>query len=154
MNSDHHSWLHALSGDLIHLRYLMEQQYTPYSKWFRSAFSQLTCGEMLEPTIQQAVRATSWHERQEALSVAYENVASMHNALIVTDPLDPTVRRFHERQYFVIDAERFASAIEAQITDDAVRSLPRRLGSLNQLLDATDKLESTGNRERFMRIYK
>ena len=143
-----------LVRDLMHLCFLIERQYAPYAKWFGSAFTLLPCGEVLQPILQRAIRSGSWIERQEAFSAAYECVTNMHNALHITNQVDPTVRRFHERPYLVIDAERFSSAIEEQITDDAIRSLPRRLGSLNQLVDATDKLESADNRSRLQRVYR
>ena len=142
-----------LVKDIMRLCFLMKRQYAPYAKWFGSAFRQLSCGDQLEPILRQAIRATNWHERQHALSSAYERVASIHNTLDITHPLDPTVRQYHGRPYLVIDAERFTSAIEERITSNEVRRLPRRLGSLNQLFDATDMLESTEARTIFERIY-
>lgn len=142
-----------LVKDIMHVCFLMERQYAPYAKWFGSAFRQLSCAAALEPTLVEALRSNDWHERQQALSAAYECVASIHNALGITEPLDPAVRQFHGRPYLVISAERFAEAIEAQITDNEIRCLPRWIGSLNQVVDATDKLEPLDHRARLVRIY-
>jgi hypothetical protein len=137
----------------MHLCFLMERRYAPYAKWFGSAFRQLSCGQMLEPFLLRAVQAATWQERQEALSSSYESVAGIHNALAITDPLEPRVRRYFGRAYLVIGADRFASAIEARISDDEVRRLPRRLGSLNQLVPFSDLLEHQDNRRRFGRMF-
>jgi hypothetical protein len=139
--------------DLMHLCFLVERQYAPYAKWFGSAFRRLDCGSVLEPMFLTAIRAGDWLERQQALVAAYEHVASMHNALSITEPIDIHGRPYHGRPYLVITAERFASAIQARIGDPAILELPRFLGSLNQLVDATDKLESADERDRIGRIY-
>jgi hypothetical protein len=143
-----------LVKDLMRLCFLMERQYAPYAKWFGSAFRQLAVGQALEPVLMQAVRADSWKNRQEALAVVYRAVAARHNAHGITDPLDPEVRPYYGRPYLVIGADRFADAIEARITDPDVRRLPRRLGSLNQVVDSTDKLEAADNRDRLRRLYE
>lgn len=142
-----------LVKDIMHVCFLMERQYAPYAKWFGSAFRQLGCANALEPILLNAISASTWQDRQQAFAAAFEIVATIHNGLGITEALDPVVRPFHERPYLVIGAERFTTAIESQITDDEIRRLPRRLGSLNQLIDATDKLESTDLRSRLRRIY-
>ncbi|MGH9175434.1 MAG: DUF4037 domain-containing protein [Vicinamibacterales bacterium] len=139
--------------DIIHLCFLIERVYAPYAKWLGTGFRQLCGGPLLEPILGDAIRGGDWSARQEALSRAYETVAWLHNDLGITEPLESRVRQFHGRPYLVIDAARFAAAIEAQIQDDEVRSLPPRLGSLNQLIDATDKLEDHERRARLRRIY-
>ncbi|MDQ3548140.1 MAG: DUF4037 domain-containing protein, partial [Chloroflexota bacterium] len=139
--------------DLMQLCFLMERQYAPYAKWFGTGFRQLRCANDLESVLTQAIHGTTWKARERALSAAYEQVAGMHNTLGITEPLDPIVRSYHGRGYLVIDAGRFASAIESTIADDDVRRLPKQLGSLNQFIDATDKLEPASQRARFARIY-
>jgi hypothetical protein len=143
-----------LVKDVMRLCFLMERQYAPYAKWFGSAFRQLAVGRALEPVLKQAIGAESWETRQEALAVAYRAVAAKHNALGITEPLDPDVRPYYGRPYLVIGADRFADAIEARISDPDVRLLPRRLGSLNQVVDSSDTLESADNRDRLRRVYE
>jgi hypothetical protein len=142
-----------LVSNVMHLCFLMERRYAPYSKWFGSAFRELECGPMLEPSLLGAVRAATWRERQESLSVSYEFVANVHNELAITDRLEPGVRRYFGREYLVIGADRFSTAIEARISDDEVRRLPRTLGSLNQLIPFTDIFERHDNRRRFVRLF-
>lgn len=140
-------------SDLVRLCFLMERVYAPYAKWLGSAFRQLSCGKILESRLSQSIHGATWQDRESALSVAYEAVARSHNALGITARLDPHVRRYHGRPYLVISAERFAAAIEARIEDEQVRRLPRHVGSLNQLIDASDTLESAEIRARIGRVY-
>jgi hypothetical protein len=143
-----------LVKDIMRLCFLMERRYAPYAKWFGSAFRALTIGVQLEPLLLAAIEGATWPERQRALAAALEQIAAVHNALGITGALDPHVRPYYDRPYLVIGAERFASAIEDRIKEDDVRNLPRRLGSLNQLIDSTDKIEPPATRSQWTRLYR
>ena len=127
-----------LVRDLMRLCFLMERRYAPYIKWFGSAFAQLDCASDLVPIFTRLLEANSWEERQTHLTVAYEFVAEMHNALGITDPLTTKVSQFHNRPFFVIHADRFVDAIRALIKSEEVRALPEHLGSKDQFIDSTD----------------
>jgi hypothetical protein len=143
-----------LVRDITQLCFLMERSYAPYSKWLGTAFSRLRLGRAVEPHLTAAIRGATWRLRQDALIAAYRIVAEAHDALGLTDPLDAEARPFHTRPYLVIDAERFASALIDSIANEGVRALPRFLGSLNQLIDGTDKLESAELRSELMLLYR
>ncbi|HXQ33021.1 MAG TPA: DUF4037 domain-containing protein, partial [Anaerolineales bacterium] len=70
--------------NLMRLCYLMERKYTPYSKWFGTAFRHLACAQELSPIFMQVLQAQDWKARQEFLAQAYETVARMHNRLGIT----------------------------------------------------------------------
>jgi hypothetical protein len=127
-----------LVREVMHLCFLMERQYAPYSKWFGSAFAQLACAPQLQPILSKVLGATTWREREAQLAAAYTLVATMHNALQLTEPLPAEVSSFHNRPYQVIHADRFWKALTARITDAEVRRLPRAVGSTSQWLDSTD----------------
>ena len=55
---------------------------------------------------------------------AFEAVARRHNALGLTEEIEPTVRLFHARPFRVIGSGRFADACLAQVEDEWLRSLP------------------------------
>jgi len=129
-----------LVRDLMRLCFLMERKYAPYIKWFGTAFHQLTCAAGLEPVFQAVLQASSWEQRQQHLSKAYETVAEMHNALSITEPLSPKVSSFFNRPFLVINAGRFADAIRDQIKDPDVLALPKNLGGFDQFVDSTDAL--------------
>jgi hypothetical protein len=129
-----------LVRDVMKLCFLMERQYTPYTKWFGTAFAQLKCAAELTPMFRQTLQATSWQEREKHLTPAYEFVAGMHNELGLTDPLPTQVSSFHNRPFLVIQADDFVNAIRAAITNEAVRALPEHLGAIDQFVDSTDVL--------------
>jgi hypothetical protein len=131
-----------LVRDLMGLGFLMERRYAPYSKWFGTAFAELACAPRLLPLLQAVQQATTWHERDAALTPVYEVVAGLHNDLGITEPIDPQVRYYHGgRPYHVIHGERFAAAIVATIEDPEVQRLVQRadlIGSVDQVSENVD----------------
>ncbi len=131
---------------IMWLCFLMERQYAPYSKWLGTAFSHLACGPALVPILRDALHATTWQEREQSLTVAYETIARMHNVLAITAPLDPRAGQYHGRPFkeqdgrpfTVIHAERFAAAIRATIADEMLREVAAYTGAIDQFVDSTD----------------
>jgi hypothetical protein len=131
-----------LVREVMHLAFLLEQQYLPYSKWLGTAFARLRCAPALQPALLAALAATDWPERERHLSAAYEVVAGLHNAGGLTESLPDRVSPFHGRPLVVIHGDRFAAALERAIQDEAVRRLPRWLGNTTQWADCTDVLSN------------
>lgn len=132
-----------LVRDVMRLCFLQERQYAPYAKWFGTAFRQLEASEELLGVLEASMDASTWGEREAALSEAYEALARRHNALGITATVDPTVRLFHSRPFHVIGGDRFVKACRAAIQDPRVRELSL-LGSIDQFGDSTDLLSSVG----------
>ena len=129
--------------DLMRLCLLMERRYAPYSKWLGTALSHLACGPRLNPILHAVMSASSWQDRETHLSAAYEAVARMHNALGVTEPLDPSTMQFYERPYRVLGAGRFAKALSDAIGDDELKSIyaaANGIGAVDQFVDSTNLL--------------
>jgi hypothetical protein len=123
--------------DLMKLCLLMNRVYPPYSKWLGTAFAALGCARELTPHLSGALSAQRWQDREAHLSAAYQIAAGLHNALGLTEPLDGTVRRFHDRPFRVLDAHRFTDALISTIDDAAVRNLAP-VGAIDQYVDNTD----------------
>ena len=70
---------------------------------------------------------------------AYEAIARRHNALGVTEPVEPTARLFYGRPFRVLFAQRFVDACVARVTDSDLRSRPL-VGAIDQFVDSTDIL--------------
>ena len=136
-----------LARDLMRLCLLMQQRYPPYSKWLGTAFARLPGTADLGASLTAAISAGDWRAREQHMSQAYETVAGWHNELGVTPPLDTRVRRFYERPYQVIGAERFTAALRKAITDPQLRHLPLT-GAIDQFIDNTDAL----GRVDFLRV--
>jgi hypothetical protein len=126
-----------LVRDLMRLCLLLSRTYAPYSKWLGSTFARLPVAADLTPSLRGALAATEYADRERHLCDAYEKVAALHNASGVTDPVDPTRRRYHSRPFLVLHAERFAQALNQTVTDPELRSRPL-IGSVDQWADSTD----------------
>jgi hypothetical protein len=117
-----------LIRDIMMLVFLMERQYAPYIKWFGTAFSKLKSAKTLTPLFIQIMDASTWQDRQNPLTKAYEYIAKMHNDMEITDSLTTKVSQFYNRPFMIIHAESFADALHAKIDDDEVKQLPKYLG--------------------------
>jgi hypothetical protein len=132
-----------LVRDLMRLCFLLERRYAPYSKWLGSAFRRLEALETVGPALERALEAATHEAREDAIVEAYEAVASRHNRLGITDPVDPTVRSYYGRPFRVIGASRFASTCLARVDDPFLGSLPL-VGGIDQFGDSTDMATSAG----------
>jgi Domain of unknown function (DUF4037) len=130
-----------LARDVMRLCFLLERRYAPYSKWFGTAFARLDAAAELTPLL----------ARRE-LGPAYEAVARRHNALGLTDPVDPTLRQYYERPWNVIFGERFVAACLERVSDPWLRSL-LLIGSVDQWVDSTDVLQHPGVLQRLAAAY-
>lgn len=139
--------------NLMKLGFLMERRYSPYSKWFGTAFRQLSCAGELSPIFAQVLQSQDWKSRQEALAQAYEAVARMHNALGMTIALEERATPYFGRPYLVIGDERYAAELRKLITSEEVKSIGHNLGSANQFIDSDDKLNDLGFCESLKELY-
>ncbi|PRX91762.1 DUF4037 domain-containing protein [Allonocardiopsis opalescens] len=128
-----------LVRELMRLCLLIERRYAPYSKWLGSAFGRLELAERVGPSLRGAVVARDQRGREGHLCDAYEAVGAAQNGLGLAEPVDPTRRRFHNRPYLVLGADRFARALAATLTDPQLRALPLT-GAVDQWADSTDLL--------------
>jgi hypothetical protein len=143
----------ALVRDLMGLCFLLERRYAPYSKWFGTAFAELRCAPRLMPHFRKLLRAASWRERDAALAPAYELVAGLHNALEITEPVDPQVRFYHGgRPFQVIHGERFAEALLATIEDPQVRAIVQRAGPIGSADQVSDNVDVVSTPERVAKL--
>jgi hypothetical protein len=141
-----------LVDDLMRLAFLQERRWAPYPKWFGSAYSLL--GRREETALAAALRADSWTEREEALSDAYRLVATAHNELGVTEPLDPNVRQFYGRPFQVPDSNRFVDALRSAISDPDVRAIEHEAGAIDAVSDNTDVLTRPPLWRSLMALYE
>jgi hypothetical protein len=129
-----------LVRELMHLAFLLERQYMPYSKWLGTAFARLQCSAVLQPILLSVLAATDWAERERWLSAAYEIVAALQNGLALAQPVPDRVSPFFGRPFQVIHGDQFATALLAAVADETVKQLPRHLGNTTQWVDSTDVL--------------
>jgi hypothetical protein len=151
-----------LVKNLMRLCFLLERRYAPYSKWFGTAFSRLSCAAELTPILRDVLCAADWKEREAHLSKAYEAVARMHNALGITRPVEDKVSK-HGRPYMIIHARRFGMAVLERLASEEMRRLEfseeiRRLGffggSVNQLVESDDEISQLELCRRLRVLYE
>jgi len=128
-----------LVRDSMRFVFLLERRYAPYSKWLGSAFAQLDASSALGPALRDVLSADGYRRREDALVHVVEELAARHNALAITEPVEGTVRLFHERPFRVIGSSRFVEACVARVEDPWLRSLPL-VGAVDQFIDSTDVL--------------
>lgn len=150
------SWLLAgrLTRDLMRLCFLYARRYAPYSKWLGTAFKRLPIATHALPIMANIHRADNWHDREEALGALYRLVANEHNRLGLTPPLSPKTRRFFDRPYQVLEAERFATAILDTLPDLASQPQLARLGAVDQFSDNVAIHSNAALADRLKAIYR
>lgn len=139
--------------EVIRLALLQARHYAPYSKWLGTAFTRLDNSDGLDRALATTLAATSPEHREQALCTAYEIVARRHNALGITEELDTTVRRFHDRPARVLGASRFVDACLDTVTDPFLKAQPL-VGSVDQIADSTDVLSAVGTAKDLRGIYE
>jgi len=130
-----------LLREIMRLVFLMERKYWPYSKWFGTAFKSLRSAAALGPGIDQVASLPPGRDGEKALRDLLTQVAGLHNDLGITQPLTADCRPYHDRPYLVLNSRRFADAVYALVTDPDLRSLKRRIGSIDQAVDDPEALE-------------
>jgi len=125
-----------LVRDLIRLHLLMGRRYPPYSKWLGSALRWLPGTAEISEPLYGAVSSRG-PAREEHLARAYEVAAERHNALGLTEPVDPATRFFFDRPFRVLRADRLAVALREGIRDPRLAALPP-IGAIDQFGDGTD----------------
>jgi hypothetical protein len=131
-----------LVREAMRLALLQSRRYAPYNKWLGSAFAELAVAKPLTPTLQAAIWATNYAEREHSLAQAFGTIGGVQNELGLTAPVDPTPRLYHGRPFLVLHAERFAEALRATLEDAELRSAPLT-GSVDQWADSTDLLDES-----------
>jgi len=128
-----------LVRDMMRLGFLLERRYAPYSKWLGSAFQELGVGAAIGGALTAALAAENYANRESALVVAVEELATRHNTLGITRTVEARTRLFYERPYRVLRSGRFAEACLERISDPWLRSLPLT-GAIDQFVDSTEVL--------------
>jgi hypothetical protein len=140
--------------EIMKLCLLMEREYSPYIKWFGTAFSRLPCAGRLSPLLSEVFVHTDWKAREQVLSKVYLLLAYMHNRLSVTEHIEPEISSFHDRPYLVPHSDRFVQALLDRVTSPLLKSMQRPIGSVSQFVDSTDVLCWPNTLEKISRVYR
>jgi Domain of unknown function (DUF4037) len=114
---------------------LLGRRWPPYQKWLGVAVASQPAASHLA----DAVRADGIDGRAAGLCAAYEAAGAWQNHLGLAAAVPATRRRYFDRPYLVIGADRFADALRAAIGAAEVAALSP-VGVVDQAFDGEDAL--------------
>ncbi|MGH3703713.1 MAG: DUF4037 domain-containing protein [Agromyces sp.] len=138
-----------LAQIVMHLTFLLERRWPPYSKWFGTLWSTLPGADDLRPALKAMLTGADHASRENGAAAALEVLLSRQKRLGLSDAPLATVP-FWDRPY-LHPAPEIAEQLMAGISDQEVRSLPLGLGSIEQRTDNVDLLVRPQLRRRFVR---
>jgi hypothetical protein len=133
-----------LAHAVMHLAFMVERRWPPYSKWFGTLFRTLECAEEVGEAVDSALRANDAPGRQSGIAAGLEVLLQRQNALGLTATPGATIP-FWDRPYVHPDPAIVDQLLDG-IVDPGVRALPRGRGSVEQRTDNVDVLVHAGAR--------
>ncbi|MGA0567870.1 DUF4037 domain-containing protein [Rathayibacter sp. KR2-224] len=127
-----------LSQIAMHLAFMLERRWPPYSKWFGTLFGRLGSASELGPAIDRALEADTWGARQAALAEALAVLLRVQNRLGLTS-VEPATVQFWDRPYLHPNPAIVTRLLDG-ITDPEVSALPLGRGTIEQRTDNVDVL--------------
>ena len=146
---------------LMRLGFLYCREYAPYSKWFGTAFTQLSLDNDIKTAISRAVGAVDITEREDNLVAAQQLLARLHNSLCkqnefqsseLTEPVSDEIVSYFGRKIKVIFADRIANSIKPLLAQTKLADLPP-IGTLSEVADFTCLYDNPKYRERLRSLY-
>ncbi|MGO4689174.1 DUF4037 domain-containing protein [Glaciibacter sp. 2TAF33] len=123
---------------VMHMAFMVERRWPPYSKWFGTLFRTLAHADEVGLAIDSALRANNLAGRQLGIAAALEPLLRRQNALELTATTRATIP-FWDRPYLHTDPVIIAQLLDG-IVDPSVRALPRGRGSVDQRTENVDVL--------------
>lgn len=133
-----------LAGIVMHLGFLLERRWPPYSKWVGTVFARLALAGQVTPLLERALCTNDWREREAALVKSVRHLAQCQRYVGLVDLGDP-VSRFHDRPFHSIRPEAI-EIMTASISAARVRELPGGIGSVEQRSDNVNLLVDVAGR--------
>lgn len=127
-----------VARDLMRLSFLVERRYAPYAKWLGTAFARLDAGPAVGALLGEALSASSWEPREQALASAAEAVALRQLALGLHEPFDVSPRPYFTRPFPVVPANELVAALVDGIGDPVLRRSARIVGNADLATDSVD----------------
>ncbi len=137
-----------LVENLMHIAFLIERRYAPYSKWFGTAFARLDIASQLQPPLTEALTAPQWEQREAAIAAAAEQLANLQLERGIPGAVPPHVAPYFTRPFRVINADEIAAGLRGAINDEMLRQVPS--GSIDQLTDMVPILTSPDHARRII----
>lgn len=143
-----------LIQSVMRLCFLMEKEYSPYSKWFWTWFLKLKSWKKLEKLIKICLYSENWKDREKLFWEITQFLVKYHNKLKITKKIKSELKLFYDRPYLVIWWDNIANEIKKLIKSNFIKNLKYDIWSINQITNTTDILENNEIIEKFNYIYK
>ncbi|MDY0910882.1 DUF4037 domain-containing protein [Microbacterium sp. CFBP9034] len=127
-----------LAHSVMHLAFMVERRWPPYSKWFGTVFQTLASAPEVGAAVDATLRSADLAGRQRGVAVALDAILQRQNALGLTATTRATIP-FWDRPYLHPDPAIVAELLNS-VADPSVRLLPRGRGSVEQRTDNVDVL--------------
>lgn len=138
----------ALVRTAMHLGFLLERHWAPYSKWFGTMFAELPIAADLAPLLDQTLAAQDWRDRERHLAQALELLGTRQGAVGVPTR-EPVVEAFYDRPYCGV--QMLAEHVLTAVTDPQVRALPIGVGTAEQWSDNVKVVANSDHRTAAVR---
>lgn len=122
-----------LVGIAMHLGFMLERQWPPYSKWRGLMFAQLPTMDAVLMAFTATLQAATWRERQASLAIALDELLNVQNARGLPTRPAATVP-FWDRPYLHPD-DQIIDDLLSTVTNPSLRELHRVRGSIEQQTD-------------------
>ena len=126
-----------LTRVVMHLGFLLERRWPPYSKWFGTMFAALPRAGAAGADLRRALEAGDWREREFGLVAAIERMHALQRD-VGLPTADAATEPFWDRPFRGVGP--LSELVRDSIRDDAVRALPHGVGSIEQWVDNVDVL--------------
>lgn len=116
----------------MHLGFMLERQWPPYSKWRGLMFARLPTMGLVLPALTSTLQAGTWRERQASLAMALDAILNVQSARGLPNRPAATVP-FYNRPYLLPD-EQIIDDLLSTVTNPSLRE-HRVRGSIEQQTD-------------------
>ena len=140
-----------LARTAMHLGFLLERRWPPYSKWYGAMFAALPNAGAAYHALSEALAASSWEEREAALAAALDMMSDLQASLGLPSE-SPVTEPFHDRPFRGLTF--IAEQVHASIVDSQVRALPLGVGSIEQWVDNVPMLVTSAWRNATVRAWR
>jgi hypothetical protein len=127
-----------IAGALMHLGFLLDRAWPPYSKWLGTAFARLPSAADLSAPLDAALRATRWEEREAALAEAVSALVRRQAEMGLATP-ERAIVPFYDRPFLTTGL--VADSLRNEIKGEGLRAR-RLVGSVQQWVDSIPALLS------------
>lgn len=129
----------------VRIAFYLERRYPPYAKWLGTSFARLGCAPRLTDPLREAATARDWSARDRAWTFVLHALLALHveHGLLAANRYAPGPV-YAGRPGTGVPAIEGATIgalvdeLRAPIADPAVRALPKRVGSINQMFASRD----------------